>query len=287
MANMLVPMVLLAVAGAVGCVAEPGPLPETTVAWIDEVTGASVVLSTDAPTIRLGEAIVVDLYLENGGSEPFQYDDQAEGEHDAFIIHDVVGNAVRYIELPYQTSGGSTTIRPGERTLMKTIDLTDKYLFEKPGVYTIQCQGFDRFPDSNELVVTVADGEVALVDQLIVRVLPLLPEGWKVAKSPREKQNVSKGWNDSAGDVVTLGQHLAEMRWHLVRLWRMDELVELAPAPNAEERKSAEPSVYLGSTDVGHIYVGFQYDPEFDTTWEDPVGTLSCALIQREQDCGR
>ena len=105
---------------------------------------------------------------------------------------------------------GGVPVPPGAIiTLADQLDLTDKYLFEKAGRYSIRFKGATspmalpvasgpptrskgtRVPGSNVITLDVAPGELTGLDQFLIRLLQVRPKGWYVSKSPRNQKEVT------------------------------------------------------------------------------------------------
>lgn len=211
--------------------------------------GVTVILSTEKPTVRLGEPIKVNLDMRYDGAQPHQYDSQSVAVHDSFDIKGAKGNTLRYIEPPAQTGGGPRDIQPGETVAIRRgVDLTDKYLFQEPGQYTIQFLGDSGaiskigFPPSNTVTLVVQPGEMPPVDKLVAQVLPLCPKGWIVAKSSRDIVRVAPlGRSEVSGAQVwilfmtgCIGDESS------ITFWQTGETTDAIPASHQDPQKNRE-----------------------------------------------
>jgi len=255
--------------------------------------GVTVILSTEKPTVRLGEPIKVNLDMRYEGTQPYQYDSQSVAVHDSFDIKDAKGNTVRYIGGCPQTAGGPKDIRPGETVAIRRgIDLTDKYLFQEPGQYTIQFLGdCGGFPPSNQVTLLIQPGEMLPVDKLVAQVLPLCPKGWIIGKSSRDIVRVTpRGRSEVLGAqvvIIFLARCITDMS--IITLWQTGETTGVISANQEDPKKNHERTneflgksscEYLGLGLYGYLYASCELKkPDAKQSWPDPIKSLKAALV--------
>lgn len=233
-------------------------------AQIDPVTAppattnlVSTMLVAQNATVPLGAPIKLSLSVDYRGATKTQVDTSWTA-FDCFEVTDAEGRSPTYVGFVGQIISRQVDVAPSSTVHLATeLDLTDKYLLDKVGRYTIRFKG-DRSgivtatiipPRSNTITVDVRKGELSEQDGTVARLLPICPPGWAVSKSPRAEQEVTPfGRTRVAGFGAHMGRHW--MGGDTVLLW----LTKVEAAVNADS-KSELKSEYLGRCSGMHAYV--------------------------------
>jgi hypothetical protein len=242
-----------------------------------------LILTADKTTAKLGEPILVSISMKYDGPEPSTYDDQAIGANDCFVVTGPDGKSVPYIGERLQTVGGGKKISPGESVcLTKGLDLSWKYLFNKPGQYTVKCgRCFGvarvRFLESDDLKFSIEQGEMLSIDKLVERLLSICPKGWYISKTGQRS-----GWGKPGVCWVLIQQSVAISNEDksTVAVCQTEEPVEPKGMSWYEYReKKRLVRHYLGKGPFGHLYVSLNLKSAGSPNWADPVADLMRGLI--------
>jgi hypothetical protein len=252
--------------------------------------GVSMVLTVEKPTVRLGDPIRVSLQLKTDKQGWANLDSIITGPHyfAHFEITNQHGQQAAYIG-PIAQWGvpfNEDHVGPSSaRTLVENMDLTDQYLFEAPGRYSIRFIGDGVYPDSNATIVDVRNGELLPADRAAVALLPVVPDNWWFEKGPRTEQQVTPfGRSKVAGSEVLFctGMHEA-----IVFIWLTK--VEAPVDPGYNPLASDDPSItvlenpriprqsdYLGRTQGVRVYLA--QTTNAPALWPNAIKDISRAL---------
>ena len=226
-------------------------------------------------TVRLGDPIVVSVRVTNQTSEVVVASRRSATAFDCFKVTGPGGERLRYIGFDGQVIADRVDVRPFSTvTIAEELDLTDKYLFQNPGRYSIRFSGkWTGLSNSPPIAIEVTPGRLSEFDDVAVSLLPVCPEGWRLAK-------------DGRGEVTPFGRsrvpgfalHLCRnhMRGEAVLLWFTKEEAKVEPDPQPRGK-----SEYWGRAWGLLVYasVGENTPPLWPTATED----ISRALQIREQ----
>jgi hypothetical protein len=190
-------------------------------------------------TVQLGDPIVVSLRVTNQTAQT-AFVSQFATEFGGFEVIDPDGKRLPYIGDIGQIFGGSkTNVQPHSAIIAGGADLTDKYLFQKPGLYSIRFSagpsdsqatniwsdssymGLNP-PNSKAITIQVNPGQLSEIDEIIASLLPVCPKGWYLAKFPRM---LSRPFGPGFG----LQLYHDPMQREAVDLWFSKEEVKVAP----------------------------------------------------------
>ena len=177
--------------------------------------------------------------------------DKSATAFDCFEVKAPDGESAPYVGFIGQIMSSRVSVQPSSSaTIADGLDLTDKYIFEKAGRYSIRFRGEGSgVPASNAITVDVAPGQLTELDQLVIRLLPVRPKGWYLTKSPRQQHEVTPfGRSRVAGYEAHICRNY--MRGEAVYLWLTK--AEAQPAPDQKPRIKSE---YLGRTRGLDVYV--------------------------------
>ena len=174
-------------------------------------------------TVRLGDPIVVSLRVTNQTSRAAATIQSATA-FDCFEVIGPDGKRLPYIGFDGQAAARPMDVPPFSAVTLanaEALDLTDKYLFQKPGRYSVRFSGmFTGLADSPAITFEVTPGRLSEFDQVVVALLAVCPDSWGLVK-------------DSRGEVTPLGRsrasgftlHLCHnhMRGEAVFLWFMKD----------------------------------------------------------------
>ena len=183
------------------------------VAAQSEKSGLATEVITAKQSVRLGDPIVVSVRVTNHTPEPAVASRSATA-FDCFEVTGPGGERLRYFGSDGQVFADRIDVRPfSGATIAEAIDLTDKYLFQKPGRYSVRFSGLSNSPP---VTIEVTPGRLSELDEVAVFLLSVCPDGWRLVK-------------DGRGEVTPFGRarvqgfvlHLCRnhMRGEAVLLW--------------------------------------------------------------------
>lgn len=156
---------------------------------------ASVRVTLRDVDVTLGHPMLVTLDLRNEGARPFLYEAREMGRG-SFDILGPDGREVPYIGWEESRPGEEQALDPRRSThLLLGFDLSTEYLIDRPGRYRLRFSGRElRFwkPEedgpglypirlvSDWMEFTVREGAAPPAVELVRRLQPILPEGWRV-----------------------------------------------------------------------------------------------------------
>lgn len=215
-------------------------------------------------TVRLGDPIVVSVRVTNHTSEAAVASRSATA-FDCFEVTGPDGERLRYIGFDGQVMADRIDVQSASTVVIaEALDLADKYLFQKPGRYSIRFSGqLTGLSSSPPVAIEVTPGRLSVFDAAAASLLPVCPDGWHLAK-------------DGRGEVAPFGRsrvpgfalHLCRnhMRGEAVLLWFTKE--EAKVDPSQQPRGKVE---LLGRARGLFVYgsVGENTPPLWPTATED------------------
>jgi hypothetical protein len=248
-------------------VAAPGKVPELLIG-----------VSTEKQSVRLGDSIKVSVRVTNQGTEA-AVASRSMTAFDCFEVTGPDGKRLPYVGFDGQVGLDRLDVRPASTaTIAESLDLTDKYLFQKPGRYSIRFNGKSAgLSDSPAIAIEVTPGQISEVDSVVVSLLPVCPKGWHIVK-------------DGHGEVTPFGPtrvpgfviHICRnhMRGEAVFLWFTKE--EAMVDPKQQPRGQIE---YLGRLRGLFVYesVGENTPP----LWPRATEEISRALQSKNGELRR
>jgi len=236
-----------------------------------ETNGLVTVLAVTTNLVHLGEPINVSLSVKNQGNREAKVEKSAAA-FDCFEVIGSDGQPASYVGFMGQVGSSQVTLQPSSTvTIDDQLDLADKYLFEKPGRFSIRFRGaVSGVPASNLIMVDVAPGQLTELDQQVVRLLPVRPKGWSLTKSPRHQDEVAPFGRSS---VAGYDAHICRnyMRGEAVYIWFTK--AEAQPAPDQKPQLKSD---YLGRT--GGLYVYVAEDSKATALWPKAREDISRVL---------
>jgi hypothetical protein len=233
--------------------------------------GVEAELSTTQTQVQLGDSIKVFLTVKNQGNRETMVDMSATA-FDCFEVKGPDGQSAPYVGFIGQVASRPMSVQPSSsKSIAEGLDLTDKYVFEKPGRYSIRFRGEGMdVPTSNPITVEVTPGQLGELDQLVLRLLPLRPKGWSLTKSPRSQHEVAPfGQSRAPGYEAHICRNY--MQGEAVYLWLTK--AEAQPVPGQKPRITSE---YLGRTGGLHVYVAEA--SKTPALWPKAIEDISRAL---------
>ena len=248
------------------------------------------VLVGPKPVVRLGDPVEVSLSVKNQGDRELAVAKNATA-FACFEVTDAEGQSAPYVGYTGQVPVEPVTVQPSSAvTIAERLDLTDKYLFQRPGRYAIRFSGIlslssfsgrispiPAIPPSNTILVDIGPGQLSELDEIVAQLLPVCPKGWGIMKS-------SRGLDETApfgrGRVRGYSAHIYRsfMGGEAVYLW-----LTKAKAPISPE-KDTETSQYRGHTRGLHVYVA--PTPKAKSVWPKALEDIS-RVLQIEEDKAR
>ncbi len=227
-----------------------------------------IVIAAEKPIVRLGDPIRVSVRVTNQAPQEAQVDRSATA-FGCFEVTDSDGHALPYVGFDGQVMINPVQVPPGSTVNLADLDLTDKYLFQKAGRYSIRfTRGGTGLPGSRPITVEVTPGQLSESERVVACLLPLCPKGWHLAK-------------DAHGEVAPFGQSRAEgFVLHLCRNYMQGEAVYLwftSTEPKIDPAQTPRVKVQsLGRARGYYIYAAV--DKNTQPLWPTAVEEISRAL---------
>jgi len=132
----------------------------------------------------IGQPMLLSLQMKNDGNAPAIYEHPPVMLNDPLLVTGPDGETVPYVDTSYQTMAYPDAVVPGEVVaLADAYDVTSQYRIIRPGRYRFQFRGTHHGgKPSNVLEVDVKPGPLPRVEQIIERLLPVLPAEWKFTR---------------------------------------------------------------------------------------------------------
>lgn len=156
----------------------------------------------------IGQPMLLSLEMKNDGNDPVPYGRTSATVNDSMLVTSPDGEALPYVDTSYQTAGGIEVILPGEVVVLADkYDVTSQYRIIRPGRYRFQFRGTHHGgKSSNVLEVDVKPGPLPRMEQIIERLLPVLPSGWKFTRHLVPESNDDEGSSVERLYVDLIGQ---------------------------------------------------------------------------------
>ena len=147
---------------------------------------------------------------------------------DSFEVTGPDGKRLRYIGFDGQVIADRIDARPFSTvTIADSLDLTDKYLFQKAGRYTIRFNGtWTGLSNSPAITIEITAGRLSDFDDVASSLLPVCPDGWHLAKDGRGSVTPSGRSHDPSFALHLCHDH---MRGEAVQLWFKKEEWKIDP----------------------------------------------------------
>jgi hypothetical protein len=220
-------------------------------------------------TVRLGDPVKVSVTASNQGSQVVEADRSATA-FDVFEVTDPDGHVLPYVGFDGQVVGGrGLRVQPSSTVKVKeAMDLTDSYIFQKAGRYSIRFKGggglMDSFPiavtftnqfhrgdtglsGSSVITVDILPGQLSEFDRLRVRLLPLCTNGWSLAMDGRGEVTP---FGRAGTDGLALHLCAGHMQGQAVEVW-----LAKTEAKIDHNQKAHSSSQYLGRALGLYVYV--------------------------------
>lgn len=203
---------------------------------------------------KVGQAVVVRLDAINATSQDLAYDSQQAGVNQSFLVIGPDGKPVPSIGMSFQTSGAAQTQLAGERRpILASVDLTEQYLMDRPGVYRVSFVGRGGLAASPPVSITLAAGEPTQREQLLRRMVDTAPAGWRVMNHDRSYILMSNQYTSKA------------------------DVRSVVLTFTTEQQASGKGAQYMGRTTLGHAWLtGCEELPT--GTWPDCISWWGEAL---------
>lgn len=132
----------------------------------------------------IGRPMLLSLEMKNEGNDPVPYGRTSVTVNDPMLVTGPDGKMLTYVDTSYQTAGGVEVILPGEVVILDDrYDVTSQYRIVRPGRYQFQFQGMHPGGKmSNVVEVDVQPGPLSKMEQVVERLLPVLPAGWRFTR---------------------------------------------------------------------------------------------------------
>jgi hypothetical protein len=220
-------------------------------------------------TVRLGEPVKVSVVISNQTSQAVEADRSATA-FDCFEVTAPGGSVLPYVGFDGQVVMNPVRAQPFSTVVIAdALDLTDKYLFQVPGRYSIRFAGGGiGLSGSRAITLDIAPGRLSEFDHLAASLLPVRPNGWHLAK-------------DARGEVTPFGRlRVAGFALHVCHNHMQGEAVYLwFTQTEARVDSEQEPRVkvqYLGR--ARGLYVYAAVDKNTPPLWPTATEDISRAL---------
>jgi len=132
----------------------------------------------------IGQPMLLSLQMRNDGNEPAAYEHTSVTVNDPMLVTGPDGETLPYVDTSYQTRVYPDAVLPGEVVILADkYDVTSQYRIVRPGRYQFQFRGTHHGgKPSNVLEVDVKPGSLPAIEQVVERLLPVLPAGWKFTR---------------------------------------------------------------------------------------------------------
>lgn len=210
-------------------------------------------------TVRLGDPIIVSLSVSNQTQQIKEMDRNAT-VFGGFEVTDPDGKTLPYVGWVGQIAVNKVAVQPGSTvTNAGTADLTDKYLFQKAGRYSIRFSDGIGLSNSPAIAIEVTAGRLSEIDEIVASLLPVCPKGWYLQKDPRMSSR-------PFGSGFGLQLYHDPMQREAVNLWFSKEEVKVDP-----NQKPPFKMAYLGHARGQLVYesVGANAPALWPTAIED------------------
>ncbi len=255
--------------------------------WGPEREGLRARLVPAQKEYVIGQPAKFRLEMKNFGRHAHRYDSQGVAVRDTIRINDPDGKPVPYVAGMFQTGskGDAPSIAPGKTVvLFDKHDLTNYYLFVKPGSYTLKYRGGSPFPPSNTITVKMQPGTLPMSMQVPARLIEILPVEWSMSlnwrvSEVRDGKIAPPGWESGAGTYLSLVRDWNKEDEGLsVPVWVAER--QLAPTGTTgrtgEAIKPGEAADYLGKGADGYVY--WILPEKAETAWPDIRAKIKAAL---------
>lgn len=134
----------------------------------------------------IGSPILFRVEMKNINNETLGYTHTSFMVNDPMLIKDFNGATVPYVDTSYQTLVAPEFVEPGETVILAdTYDVRSQYHITNPGKYTFQFRGYS-IGTSNSVEVDIKPGELSALESIVEKLMPVLPEGWRLTRSGRD-----------------------------------------------------------------------------------------------------
>ena len=279
--------------------------PKESEGWGPELGGLRTRLLAAQTSYFIGRPAKFRLEMKNFGKKALLF--LPGGFMEQLVqITDPDGKPAHYIEPHWQTASSTETIAPGEKVLLlDDVELSERYLFAKPGVYRLQFRGkigkfYNDFgasdiPPSRTIAIEMRPGTLPDWQQFPARFVEILPKGWdmRIDSGLWEQSGVEVapfGWKSGPGSYVLLGPHYSnydpDREIVQVAVWVVEN--KLAWTGTRQEWngkgekittiqvKPKKGAVYLGKGVDGHVY--WTVPKEAEKLWPDIRKKVIAAL---------
>jgi len=163
------------------------------------------VLTPISDEFAIGRPMRFRLEMTNTADKPFGYWRMDVTANDPMLVTDPNGQMLPYVDTGYQLDMGSDAILPGETiVLAEEYDVTSQYRILRPGPYTFQFKLYDR--RSNVCSVEVKPGPLPQMEQIVEKILPVLPGGWRMTRSLRPPSGLREDGPTQSLHIALIGK---------------------------------------------------------------------------------
>lgn len=243
-----------------------------TIAAQETKRGLSAEVIAEKQSVRLGDPILVSVRVTNRGPEAAEASRSATA-FDCFEVVDPDGKRLPYVGFDGQVMQDRINVPPlSAVSIAEALDLSDKYLFLKPGRYSVRFSGKSTgLSSSTGIEIEVTPGRLSDFDEIAVSLLPVCPDQWRLVKDDRG-QVTPFGRSRVPGFTLHLCHN--HMAGEAVLLWVTK--AEAKAEPNQQPRGKAE---YLGRVRGLFVYrsIGSNTSALWPTAAEDVARALQIA----------
>jgi hypothetical protein len=226
-------------------------------------------LVAQKPTSRLGEPILISVRATNASPEAAQVD-RCVTEFNCFEVTGPDGLIMPDVGYDGQVLMNYATVQPYSNfTIADSIDLTDYYIFQKSGLYSVRFIGRGELADSRAISIEITPGQLADYDQVALSLISVLPEGWRLVKHRSRGDVTPPGWSSVPGKSL-----------HLCHNHMQGEAVDVC-LTRAEAKTDPTASRVSKAKDLGRVcglFVYAEVDKNTPRLWPTAIEDISRAL---------
>ncbi|MHC4497697.1 MAG: hypothetical protein ACYS21_01130 [Planctomycetota bacterium] len=179
-------------------------------ARVEELTkGLETKLIPLSKEFVIGQPMLFRLEVTNVSESPITYMPTSSVMlNDPMIIKGPDGGLIRYVDTDYQTAARDEQIMPGKTLVVSDgYDATSQYGIVEPGRYSFQFRGmFEKYGSSNTVEVDVKPGKLAPADEIVKRLVSVLPEGWEFTRRIRQRKAAAERQSNRDISVHLIGR---------------------------------------------------------------------------------
>ena len=257
--------------------------------WGPEHHGLRTRLTLMSDRTAVGQPLLLKCELQNVGTVPRTISPKEWDGYRGFAIIGPDGKECEFIARPFTSIERNTEIKPNETRTLFELDIAPHFLIQTAGEYTLRLHGGPQskvgdiaegrtpVPPPNDVVVTLAPGELTRLQTLFLKLRKLAPPGWR--------SNLSGPSIVFNGDGES--KDVPQSEALIVHLWFADtEYSEAAEKEHAAQRSEPTPPIIrFGETDFGFGHLSVT--PSVLRHWAKCVEQIRAVIPNTKPRAGR